>query len=244
LTNETIKIDGHVLYRICAVRDFTCPGGTIIRRGTLGGWISDETNLSHDGTCWVHDDGKVYGDAKIYGNASVHNHAQVYGRARVFENAAVRDNAHVFGNARIYGYADILDNVQIFGRAEVFGYATARGDGRVCGNAVIDNARLYGGTISNVEIRVPVMNRIKIQNAYIKSGEDICIINYCATFDVVIAYRTSDKGAHDVYITLDEFDNIELRTFEDIMRKCDTGERCQTESLLIVDLLKYHFKLE
>ena len=66
LTEEAKEIGGHILHRIQAMRDF---GG--VQKGDLGGWVESEENLSHDGTCWVSDDGRVFGNAKIGFNAYI-----------------------------------------------------------------------------------------------------------------------------------------------------------------------------
>ena len=48
LTEETKEIDGHVLHRIKALKDFAT-----IKNGELGGWIESEDNLSQDGDCYT-----------------------------------------------------------------------------------------------------------------------------------------------------------------------------------------------
>jgi hypothetical protein len=52
LTGETKSYTGHTLHRIRRISG-----------GQIGGWIESEKNLSHEGTCWVHDDAQVSGDA-------------------------------------------------------------------------------------------------------------------------------------------------------------------------------------
>ena len=47
-TNKTIKIAGHTLHRIRAVRDFGD-----VKAGDLGGFIEKEDNLSHEGNVWT-----------------------------------------------------------------------------------------------------------------------------------------------------------------------------------------------
>lgn len=60
LTEETFAVDGHVLHRIKALRDF----GNV-KKGDIGGWIECEDNLSHDDDCWVYGNAIVYGDAIV-----------------------------------------------------------------------------------------------------------------------------------------------------------------------------------
>lgn len=60
LIDESIECFGHTLYRIRALRDFGA-----VKAGNLGGFIQTESNLSHDGNCWV------YGNAWVSGNALI-----------------------------------------------------------------------------------------------------------------------------------------------------------------------------
>ncbi len=124
LTDEKIEVDGHILHRIIALRDFSNEFGNV-KKGDLGGFIEKESNLSHEGTCWVYgyayenaevlDDANVckgacvYGDADVFGKAVVYDFAEVYGDAMVCGNAKVKDFAKVFGNARVSGDTVIKD---------------------------------------------------------------------------------------------------------------------------------------
>ncbi|WP_041581422.1 hypothetical protein [Bartonella grahamii] len=112
LTNETRVFGNHTLYRIQALKDFAD-----IKAGTLGGFIEKESNLSHDGNCWVYDEalvfknGHVYENARVFGKAIIYDNAYVYDNARVYENARIANNVHVFENANIHGIAVIRENV-------------------------------------------------------------------------------------------------------------------------------------
>lgn len=72
LTEETLEIDGHVLNRIIALRDFG-----EVKKGDLGGFIEKESNLAHDWNCWIYNDAIVYGNAEVYGEAEVYGNAKV-----------------------------------------------------------------------------------------------------------------------------------------------------------------------
>ena len=78
LKNNTYNMNGKTLYRIIAIRTFGD-----IKKGDIGGWIESEKNLSHKGTCWIHDDAKVYEKAKVCGDAQIYDHSMVYGEAKV-----------------------------------------------------------------------------------------------------------------------------------------------------------------
>ena len=108
LQDDKIEVSGHILYRIKALKDFFGA-----KAGDLGGYIEGESNLSHEGTCWVYDNARVFGEAYVYGNAYVYGDARVYGNARVCGDARVYGNARVCGNARVYGNARVCDNAKI-----------------------------------------------------------------------------------------------------------------------------------
>ena len=90
LTEETLEIDGHVLHRIIALRNF----GNV-KKGDLGGFIEKESNLAHDWNCWIYNDAVVYGEAEVYGNAEVYGEAEVCGEAMVYGEARVCGDAKV-----------------------------------------------------------------------------------------------------------------------------------------------------
>jgi hypothetical protein len=90
LTNETIKYRGKNLYRIKALIDF----GNV-KKGTRGGFIEKEENLSVSGNAFVYGDAKVCDDARVSGNAQVSGNALVCGCAFVYGAAKVCDDALV-----------------------------------------------------------------------------------------------------------------------------------------------------
>jgi carbonic anhydrase/acetyltransferase-like protein (isoleucine patch superfamily) len=106
-------------YQIQALRDIP---KFYVKAGDRGGFIEQESNLSHNGDAWVFDNAVVYGEAWVYGDA------------KVFDNAVVYGDARVCGNAGIYGEAWVYDNAVVYGDARVYG------DAKVCGDAVIDSS--------------------------------------------------------------------------------------------------------
>jgi hypothetical protein len=146
LQDDSITVNTTTLYRIKALRHFG-----FIKKGDLGGYLQYASNLSHDNTCWVAGDAKVYGYAKVSGKAQVHDQACVFGEAKVFEDALVYGNAQicgrpqVFGNAKIHGYAKVYGQTQVYGQAQIFGKTRICKKAQVCGNAIIyGNAEICG----------------------------------------------------------------------------------------------------
>ena len=167
LTDETIKIDGHILHRIQALKDFND-----VKKGDLGGFVEKEENLSHYGTCWIYNDACVYENAKvtddahvranakvrenacIYDKAIISGLAEIYGSARIWDQATVKDYAKVYQGASIHMHADIYENANIFGQASIWSNANVGGNANIYGNAYVCNnadiaghANIYGHSI-------------------------------------------------------------------------------------------------
>lgn len=152
LTDNIQEIWGHTLHQIKALKSFGD-----VKKGDLGGWIEDYSNLSQSDTSWVYDNAKVYknavvyGQAQISGNAWVYNHtkvldnAKVYGEACIYDHARVLDNAQVGGNAWVYNNAIVRGHAEIYDHASVYGYAWVYDDAKVWGCASISgHAHVYG----------------------------------------------------------------------------------------------------
>ena len=132
LTDETKEFNGRTLYRIKAAKDFGH-----VKKGDLGGWVESENNLSQKNDCWIFEDAKVYGKAKVRDKSIVHDNAKVFG------NAALNDMVDVYGDARIYGKTWLYGDVIIRDDAEVFGFADVFGLAYICGNAKIKSNKDY-----------------------------------------------------------------------------------------------------
>ena len=122
LSDWKLRIDGHHLNRIRALRDFND-----VKVGDLGGFVSSEDNLSHDGDCWIYNDAQVSGHAQVFENAKIFggdicSDARVYGNAQVHGSSVyLCGNSNICGNARIYGRTDIDGSALICGDAWIIG---------------------------------------------------------------------------------------------------------------------------
>lgn len=137
LTDDTIRLQGTTLYRIRALIDIPAVG---VRAGDLGGWVEDESNLSHEGNCWVGDEARVRGGAKIYDNALVSGSAivrgsktEVYGDSYVLDNSLVMRGAKVYGSAKIKNGAVVAESVEAYGNALISGEVIISGKMKISG---------------------------------------------------------------------------------------------------------------
>ena len=135
LENDTIiAYTGRKLYRIQAVRDFGD-----VKSGDLGGYIQGEHNLSHEGTCWVSDNARVFGEASVWGDA------QVCDNARVSEETQVYGNARVCGHGQVWDFAQVSDYGKVYDDAQLFGHAQVCGDAQLCGRSQVGANERIGG---------------------------------------------------------------------------------------------------
>ncbi|UNE54010.1 hypothetical protein [Bartonella machadoae] len=120
LTNETRLFGNRILYRIQALKSFSD-----VKAGQLGGFIENESNLSHDGNCWVYGNALVLNSGRVSENARVYHNAiiagYVYGNAIVLGKSIIYDHAHVYGNAQIYDHARVVNYVHIYENANSHG---------------------------------------------------------------------------------------------------------------------------
>jgi len=171
---------GYTLRRIKALRDF----GNV-KAGDLGGWIERESNLSHEGDCWVSDEAVVCESAVVSENAVVKHQAEVFGEARIDGNAtiggraSVYDAAWVFGNARVGGDAEVYGNAQVSGNAQVLDESTVYGNAQVFGDARItwymeikDNAIISSDAQLKKHLRLDDTSSVSVESQLVGTLEE------------------------------------------------------------------------
>lgn len=144
LTDETFYdecVEARV-YRIKALRDFGD-----VKAGDLGGFVEEERNLSHDGTCWIYDNAIVCGRSKVNDKSEVRDTAVISDKSCVWHNSRIYENAQVH-NSRIdggvvHGEAYVND-ADVLWQGEVKDTAYVTGGVIRNGAVVADNAHVSG----------------------------------------------------------------------------------------------------
>lgn len=156
---DSIQFRGKTLYRIIALKEIMLkykgyPYNKVLE-GDKGGYVESEANLSHEGSCWILDDAKVFDNAVVSGNAIVEHKARVFGKAQVVDEAVVSGRAKVYGKAEIRGFSNISGKASVSGRSVILRYsrlsdnATVRCNGtylydiKLCDNALIEHIADY-----------------------------------------------------------------------------------------------------
>lgn len=171
LPHDKLKLSGCTFYRIQANKDF----GNV-KVGDLGGYVTNEENLSHEGYCWIADNAMVADQARVFDNAQVCENAfvcnkvRVFGNSKIFGSAIVKHHVRVFGNGRVSGNATVQDFATVFGCGRVFGSSIVGGQVSVCGEAhVAGEAVVDGDIVIGGQTRIAKAANIK--------GEFICSDN-------------------------------------------------------------------
>ena len=143
--------DGRKVHRIQALRSF----GNV-EEGTIGGFVEEDDNLSHDGLCWIADDAMALGRSQVSGDAQLRDRARLGEWAMITDQCVVQDDARLrdfsfgYGNAVIGAQSVLADVVTVCGNAVVLCRPRFSVSGKtrlpnLRGHAMIrDDARLEG----------------------------------------------------------------------------------------------------
>lgn len=151
LKDRTICVNGHILYRIQALKSFKD-----VKINDIGGFVESISNLNHKGNCWVYNNAMVYGNANVSGNTVIKDIANIYDNATIFGDAKVCGNAHVCNNSRVGDNAIVkesalvCDNSIIKDSSMVYGTALIKGATKLYGRCrVFDDAIVSNVTVSD-----------------------------------------------------------------------------------------------
>lgn len=100
LPEPIVAPNGEVCHRIKALKDIPVIG---VKKGDLGGCVSNATSLSHSGSSWIFEGGFVVGNAIVEDDAIVGDGALVGDTACVSGTAAICKGVVVDSNAQVGG---------------------------------------------------------------------------------------------------------------------------------------------
>ena len=242
-TDETKNIGGKIFHRIVAIKEFQTSIG-IIKKGTVGGYIESEDNLSQEDGAWVSGNAQVYNNAQVSGNALICGNAWIYNNTQVSGNALICGNARVYGDARVSGNAQVYNNARVSGNVWVYGDARVYGNAWVYGNALIyGNARVYNN--AQVSGNAQVYNNAQISgnarvsgNAFITSLDDISTVSGFGSENRTTTFYLSKDN--EILISCGCFHGT-LKQFRDKVKITHGGTPLGQEYLIIADLMEMRF---
>lgn len=128
--DKTIVINGITLYQIRALHEVDVIRANLFKtevvRGTYGGYIENESNLSQSGRCWIDPESCVMNDARIIDNARVCGKSVVAGNSIIEQGAVVKDSK-ILESSIIRGNASI-QNSYVCGKSIIGGLTTVEGE--------------------------------------------------------------------------------------------------------------------
>lgn len=139
-TGQTKTVNGHVLHRIVAIKDFGH-----IKAGTVGGYIESCRNLSPSGDAWVCKDAMIYGpNTQITENAIIGGKSVVCGPIKISGCTKISGKCRI--SCKVPDFYNSLDQIEIL----IWGNTTISGDCKISGR----NIRICNTTIDGtVEIK-------------------------------------------------------------------------------------------
>lgn len=244
LTNDVIEYKyTHKLYRIRALRNFGD-----VKKGDLGGYISKEKNLSHEGDCWVYDNAKVCENAEVYGNAQIRNNAKVINSAKVYDYAKVYDNAVISYKARVLNHAKVYDSATLIENTVVKDSAEIHNDSLISNSTIMGESTVYDSdimmsTITNNSIIYSSLVRYATigTNGYIRSTNDYFVQGPIGSRnDFITFYKGADGG---IYATTGCFDGL-LDLFANTVYNTHKDNKFYKQYLLAIQFIKEMFDLK
>ena len=140
LTEYTKEYDGHTLYRIRAIKDFSG-----VRAGELCGYVAGEHNLSQYGNCWIRQGSMVFDFAYVGDNARVAK-SVMYQNAKALEDSRVIQST-MYGDSVIKGFA-VSNNAYIYHKSLI------NGESRVSGHLAFEGIIKEKVFISSSRVRI------------------------------------------------------------------------------------------
>lgn len=142
LTNITMKFQGRTLYRIRALKDFYD-----VKKGDLGGWVSNENNLSQEDNCWIYDDAKCMDNSKMYDNSTMHGCSKMYDNSAMHGHSEMYDLSKMYDDSTLYDYSTMYDNSEMHDSSEMHGNSTMYDNSLMFDDsALYDNSTMYGNS--------------------------------------------------------------------------------------------------
>lgn len=129
-----------------------------VPKGSLGGYVQSENNLSQEGECWIYDQAICCENAVVEEKAGLFDGSIACGYARLKGNAVMYDRAMADEHCYIQS-GEIKDDAQITGYALILEDQETK-----CSPLIFGCSRVYGTIAGNYMIRGNVLPRENLIN--------------------------------------------------------------------------------
>lgn len=129
-----------------------------VPKGSIGGYVRNEKNLSQEGTCWIYDQAVCCEQAKVEQEAGLYDGAMVCGYSLITGDAVMYDRAVADGNCCIQS-GEIKDDVRVSGNAMITKHPETGCSPLICGKSMV-----YGIVCGKFMIRGMVLPGQNLNN--------------------------------------------------------------------------------
>jgi hypothetical protein len=200
------------LRRVIAVKTFETRDGTMVKAGTVGGYVESESNLDQTDASWISGTSRVFSGAVITGDSVIENEALVIGRVTI-SNSRIGEFALVLvldGNK----FHSILDMTNMCGHAAVKlrGW-NSLGAVTMFGSAVVE---VFGGKLNKVHLSggSRISGTVKVENTELRDYSEIknCNVRDAKLHKRFVALKDIIGGEHTFEHDLNvEYGDLHLR---------------------------------
>ena len=139
---NTIEWEGHILYRIKALRNFGD-----VKKGDIGGFVESEYNLSHEGNCWIYNNAKAMDNSRIYDNSKMYNNSKMYGHSEMHDNSEMYEDSVMYNDSRIYDNSAMYNNSKMRDNSVMYNNSKMCNNSEMHNNSMLcDNSRMHGNS--------------------------------------------------------------------------------------------------
>ena len=242
---NTIEWGGRVLHRIKALKDFGD-----VKKGDIGGFVEKETNLSHEGNCWIYDNAKAMDNSKVYGNSRMYGYSKVYGNSGMYGYSKMFDYSEMYDNSSMNDYSEIYDYSEMYDNSAMYDYSEMHDNSRMydCSemynnSAMYDNSTMYDYSImydnSEMYNNSTLKNKTRLYGKLVSSVDDFIEIQN-PQGRLVTCVRKGDKILYNVGCQ----NEIDEETFKDRIEHEDGGLKQNPHRVYyykIIEMAKLYF---
>lgn len=161
--SDKVKVvNDRTLHQIQAVRSFG-----EVKAGDIGGFIESESNLSHDGDCWVGFESIIGRQTYVKGNVLIGRYTSVGDQVEIDDNVRIGDDSVIGRCVRIgadvcIGNNAVIDEIAHIGRSTTVGDNVSIGENVRVGENVCIGGRVKIYPCARIGDKVSIDNRVSI----------------------------------------------------------------------------------
>lgn len=161
-TGKTLYFQNQTLHQIVAIRDIPTPFA-LIKAGMLGGYIENESNLSHEDGCWLEE------DSRILRNAVVSGYIYVRGSS-IIDSGCVLEGMGIVENSKLQDV--LLNGVEVILKNMSMNHSTLYGTVEINEGSIESCEIIHSGGLKMQLINCYILNSVSGTRLLIKNEDE------------------------------------------------------------------------